>query len=130
MSVAGLPAAIGMRERKMKPRTWALAGAIAGLAIAGGITATRAVPRAAPHQFTVTMANMTYGKLPAGVKVGDIIIWVNRDTVPHSATARDRSFDVRLGQGQTTRTTMTKPGTFAIYCIYHPAMRGTLVVAP
>jgi plastocyanin len=73
---------------------------------------------------------MSYGRLPTGVKVGDTIIWVNRDTVPHTATARDRSFDVRAATGQSVPMKVAKAGTFAIYCIFHPTMRGTLTVAP
>lgn len=113
----------------MRARTGTLAIALAGIAATGAVAHTLAVPVVAPREFTVTMANMSFGKLPSGVKVGDVIVWVNRDTVPHSATARDRSFDVRLGQGQQVRMTVKKAGTFAIYCIYHPAMRGTLTVA-
>lgn len=105
--------------------------AIAGIAIAGGTAAAaHLAPAPAPKEYVVTMANMSFGKLPAGVKVGDVIVWTNKDTVPHSATARDRSFDVRLGQGQTVKMPVKKAGTFQIYCIYHPAMRATLTVAP
>lgn len=111
----------------MRATSWTLMAAVAAITVSGSVPQTQAVPAA--REFTVTMANMSFGKLPAGAKVGDVIIWVNRDTVPHTATARDRSFDVRLGQGQTVRMTLKKAGTFAIYCIYHPAMRGTLTVA-
>ena len=114
----------------MQIRTWILATALGGIAVLGSevqMSAARTAP--APREFTVTMANMAYGKLPAGLKVGDVIIWVNRDTVPHTATARDRSFDVRVNQGQMVRMTLKKAGTFSIYCIYHPAMRATMTVA-
>lgn len=86
-----------------------------------------AVPAlAAPH--VVTMANMSFGKIPADLKVGDTITWVNRDTVPHTATARDHSFDVRTAPGQSVTMTLSKAGTFAFSCIYHSMMRGTMKV--
>lgn len=110
-------------------RYGAIAAALAGVPTVGIAVEAPGVQASAPRQYTVTMANMSFGRLPAGVKVGDTIVWVNRDTVPHSATARDRSFDIRLGQGQTIRMPVKKAGTFAIYCIYHPAMRATLTVA-
>ena len=100
----------------------AMGASAALLALAG------AAAPAAPQKYTVVMANMSYGKLPAGVKVGDTIVWVNRDTVPHTATARDRSFDVRVQQGQSVSMVVKKAGNIAFYCIYHPAMRGTLAV--
>ncbi len=92
-------------------------------------SATSARPAAPPQKYTVVMANMSYGKLPGGVKVGDTITWVNRDTVPHTATARDKSFDVRVQQGQSVSMVVKKAGNVAFYCIYHPGMRGTLTVA-
>ena len=81
------------------------------------------------RQFTVTMANMVFGRIPANAKVGDTIIWVNDDTVEHTATARDGSFDVRLQPGKRARTVLSKAGNLAVYCIYHPMMRATVRVA-
>lgn len=80
------------------------------------------------RQFVVPMANMKYGRLPSGLKAGDTIIWVNRDTVPHTVTARDRSFDLRMNPGQKARQTLRKAGSFPFYCTLHPLMRGTLKV--
>jgi len=80
------------------------------------------------REFTVTMDNMVFGRVPADAKVGDTIIWVNNDTVQHTATARDNSFDVRLQPGKRARTVLSKAGNVAVYCIYHPMMRTTLKV--
>ena len=82
-----------------------------------------------PREFTVTMDNMVFGSMPTGARVGDTIVWVNNDTVQHTATARDASFDVRLQPGKRGKTVLTKAGSLAIYCIYHPMMRTTLRVA-
>lgn len=82
-----------------------------------------------PAEHVITMANMSFGRIPSDMKVGDTIVWVNRDTVPHTATARDKSFDIRVLQGRTVRMTVRKAGTILIYCIYHPTMRGSLKVA-
>ena len=94
--------------------------------VAPTATAAAQVPG---RQFVVPMANMKYGRVPSGLKVGDTIIWVNRDTVPHTVTARDRSFDLRMNPGQKARMTLRKSGRFAFYCTLHPLMRGTLAVA-
>jgi plastocyanin len=50
--------------------------------------------------------------------------------VVHSATARDRSFDVTLQPHQSVRVTLRRPGRIAFYCRFHPAMQGVLAVAP
>ena len=83
----------------------------------------------APREIVVVMDNMNFGRLPSDAKVGDVIVWDNRVTVLHTATARDGSFDVRLQPGKTGRTVLKKAGNIAIYCIYHPMMRATLRVA-
>ncbi|HYD24033.1 MAG TPA: cupredoxin domain-containing protein [Croceibacterium sp.] len=104
----------------------------AALAMAGAAVATihaQAQAQAAPRTFTVVMDNMNFGSVPKDAKVGDTIVWDNRDTVEHTATARDGSFDVRLQPGKKARTVLRKAGSLAIYCIYHPMMRTTLRVA-
>jgi plastocyanin len=100
---------------------WLAGGAAALLlALPGGAMAS---------SYTVTMANMNYGRLPSGVKVGDTITWVNNDSVPHTVTARDKSFDLRLSPGQKNTMTASKAGSFPFYCIYHASMRGVLTVS-
>ena len=102
-----------------------------GLAASVACLAASAPSGAQPasREIVVPMDNMNFGRLPSDAKVGDTIVWDNRDTVQHTATARDGSFDVRLQPGQKGRTVLTKAGNLAIYCIYHPMMRGTLKVA-
>lgn len=85
--------------------------------------------QSSPREIVVVMDNMNFGRLPSDAKVGDVIVWDNRDTVQHTATARDGSFDVRLQPGKKGRTVLRRAGDLAIYCIYHPMMRATLKVA-
>ena len=86
-------------------------------------------PAQSAREVTVKMANMSYGRIPTDLKVGDTIVWVNGDTVPHSVTARDKSFDLRLQPKQSAKLKLSKAGTIQIICIYHPTMRGALKVA-
>jgi plastocyanin len=96
------------------------------LPILGGSVAARAAP---VRTHTIVMDNVKFGPAPAGLKVGDTIVWDNRDLVPHTATARDGSFDVVIQPGHSAKTVMHKAGTIAFYCRYHPDMKGSLVVA-
>lgn len=99
--------------------------------VAGAIVAVSApttTAAAAGGQVTVQLNNMRYGEIPGGLKVGDTITWQNRDSVPHTVTARDKSFDLRLSPHQSASMTLTKAGSFPFYCIYHAQMRGTLTV--
>lgn len=84
---------------------------------------------AAGREIPVTVQQMRYGAIPSGLKVGDTIVWKNNDSVPHTVTARDKSFDLRLNPHQTVSMTLAKAGSFPFFCIYHVQMRGTLTVA-
>jgi plastocyanin len=79
--------------------------------------------------YTVTMDKMKFGALPAGLRVGDTIIWVNKDMFRHTATARDNSFNIDLAPGARGTTRLTKAGAIAFFCRYHPGMTGRLAVA-
>jgi len=92
-------------------------------------SAAPADAQSSPREIVIVMDNMNFGTLPRDAKVGDVIVWDNRDTVQHTATARDGSFDVRLQPGKRGRTVLRKAGDIAIYCIYHQMMRATLKVA-
>ena len=100
---------------------------VACLVLPLALVASGSAPEAAgPGVHVVAMANMRFGPVPAGIKAGDVILWVNRDMVPHTATARDGSFDIELQARQSRRMRVTRAGTFAVYCRFHPAMRATL----
>jgi plastocyanin len=76
----------------------------------------------------VIIEKMKYGALPAQLHKGDAIVWVNRDFLRHTVTAADRSFNLDLPAGAMGRTALTKTGTIAFACRYHPGMRGVLQV--
>lgn len=98
---------------------------IALLPLLAGGTATAAEGRT----HTIVMQNMKFGVVPTDLRKGDTILWVNHDIVPHTATAKNRSFDVTIQPRQSARTIVNQAGTIPFYCRYHPAMRGTLVSA-
>jgi plastocyanin len=100
--------------------------ASAGALLLGVLTGTPAA--AAPHTYTIVMDKMKFGPVPANLHKGDTIVWANRDFIQHSATAADHSFDVILPAGKAGKTVLTKSGSIAFVCRYHPGMRGVLVV--
>jgi plastocyanin len=100
------------------------AAMLAVMPLAGGAAAATG-----PRTHRIEMQNMRFGPAPANIKAGDTIVWVNRDIVPHTATARDRSFDVVLPPRRSVTMVVRRAGTIAFYCRYHPGMRSSLVVA-
>jgi plastocyanin len=63
------------------------------------------------------------------INAGQSVEWINDDTVAHSATADDKSFDSgELSQHDTWTHTFTKAGTYDYVCDDHEFMRATVIV--
>lgn len=78
---------------------------------------------------TITIADMKFGE-PVTVPAGAQITIKNDDSAEHSVTSQTAGqFDVHVeGNQQGTLTAPTEPGEYAFYCVYHPSMKGTLIV--
>ena len=113
-----------MTVRKFPPiRPLSLAVAAAVLVLPPATPAA-----AAPKVHTIIIDKMKFGPVPAGIRSGDTIIWVNRDFLKHTATARDKSFNLVLPPRTSGKTVIRHSGAIAFYCIYHPGMTGSLSV--
>jgi plastocyanin len=124
-----IPIRIAMPRRGILARVVVAAALIAApAAFAQSTEGKSGESQSGGKEYTVTMSNMAYGALPPGLKAGDTIVWVNHDTVIHSVTARDKSFDLRINPGQSARMPLAMAGKFSFYCLFHPTMRGTLTV--
>jgi len=100
------------------------------LALASLLAVPAAAPpaMATPQIHTIVIERMRFGPVPANLRTGDTIVWVNRDIFRHTATARDRSFNLDLAPGARGRTVLRRNGTIPFYCIFHPGMTGRLAV--
>ena len=107
-------------------RRFAIVTGVVLLSLAVGAHAAPRKP--APRVFTITVDKLAFGPAPSGLKVGDVVEWVNKDIFQHSATARDKSFDVELKAGGKGRAVLRKAGNIAYICRYHPGMTGVLKV--
>jgi plastocyanin len=85
---------------------------------------------AAPQTHVVVIDKMKFLSVPAKVRAGDVIVWVNRDMFRHTATARNGSFNVDLAPGARGKTAVRSSGAISFFCKYHPGMRGVLRVTP
>lgn len=83
---------------------------------------------AAPRTHTVVIDKMKFGPVPANLHVGDRILWVNKDMFRHTATAKDKSFDVDLQPGSQGVSVVRKAGAISVICRYHPGMKAMLKV--
>ena len=61
--------------------------------------------------------------------IGTTIVWYNNDSIDHTVTARDNSFDsVRIAPNETFEYTFEQPGEFEYYCKIHPSMIGKITI--
>ena len=95
-------------------------------AIAGASLLAPPPAGATPRGHVVVIANMKFGPVPPHLKAGDTIIWINKDIIRHTATAKDQTFHVDLPPGGSGKTVVPGPGLHAFYCVYHPTMTGLL----
>lgn len=66
---------------------------------------------------------------PIRVKVGQMVIWTNKDSDPHDVTARNGTFvSGPIPAGGTYRWVARKPGTYRYFCTLHPEMHGEIIV--
>ena len=64
------------------------------------------------------------------INAGDTVVWTNRDAIPHTATADNKSSDTGiLESGETSKAiTFVKAGEYLYHCVPHPWMKGKVVV--
>lgn len=88
--------------------------------------------KAAPVVHTVKMKGMVFVPATLTVNVGDTVMWVNEDLVPHTATATvngEKVFDSGVMMMKDSwKYVATKSGTIPYVCLLHPNMKATLVV--
>ncbi|HSU16877.1 cupredoxin domain-containing protein [Longimicrobium sp.] len=103
-------------------RAAALAAAALALAACGG---GRPHP---PERHTVELRNFGFSPASLAVRPGDEVVFVNRDAVPHTATADDRAWDTgSIAAGDSAVVKVTGGGTYK--CTFHPTMTGTLAAS-
>lgn len=85
-------------------------------------------PAAWGKTHTVIIEGMRFNPETLTVKRGDRVTWVNRDVVPHTATA-GRTFDSgAIGPGASWSIRVKTPGQTGYVCALHPMMKAYLNV--
>jgi len=61
--------------------------------------------------------------------IGTTIVWYNNNSIDHTVTALDNSFDSgRISPNATFKYTFEEPGEFEYYCRIHPSMVGKITI--
>lgn len=84
-----------------------------------------------PTVHKVEIKSFVFVPQKLDIRVGDTVEWTNTDLAPHTATEVNKSWDTGgLRNGATGRITFMASGTMSYFCIYHPHMKGSVIVAP
>jgi len=78
---------------------------------------------------TVEIRNNAFIPAQLNVAPGTTVTFVNRDSVPHTATSDNKLFDSgELAPGASYPVVFDGAGTVTYHCKLHPEMRGSIVV--
>ena len=91
-------------------------------ASAGGPT------RAKPATHTVVIDGVQFSPASLHAKVGDTVVWVNKDPFPHTATAAGKFDSGSIASGAKWRYKLKAKGSISYICSFHPNMLATIVV--
>ncbi len=93
-------------------------------------TATSSIPsNSTVVKIVANAGSNSYNPNPVEVKVGETVTWTNDDSVIHTATSIDGTFDSGIMRnGQSFSYTFDTAGEYPYYCTLHPNMVGTVVV--
>ena len=76
-----------------------------------------------------TLGNRAFAPDQLEIAVGGTVTWTNTDTVAHTTTADQGSWDSgSVAPGGMFSSTYSTAGTFPYHCAIHPGMVGTVVV--
>ena len=100
-------------------------GRLAFLAAAGMIT-----PSTAVETIHVGIDKLKFDPAQVSAHVGDTIEWTNSDFVAHTATARNKDWDVTIPAKGVGHVTLEHPGDVDYFCRFHPFMTGRISVMP
>jgi len=99
-----------------------------GLLLCSILSGAAALPPK-PVTHTITIDGTRFQPDTLTVKLGDSIVWVNKDPFPHTATANGGEFDSKaIAVGKSWKYKPAKRGDFNYVCTFHPTMAAVLHV--
>lgn len=113
----------------MQRRTFVanLAVAFAAASVLPFTSSRRLSARGKPRTHIVDIAEFVFSPAVLSVQTGDTIRWINKDIVPHTATATDESWDTGdLKPGASGEIKVTTATHTAYFCRFHPSMKAVM----
>jgi len=119
-----MPNMFSPNSNKVRARAPRLASALL-VALALGMAS---VPAHA-ETITVTIEKLVFSPIDIKARVGDKIVWDNRDMFAHTATVKG-GWDVMIQPKKSASLVLEKAGAVEYYCRFHPNMKGHITVSP
>ena len=84
----------------------------------------------APSAGEIRINDYKFAPVTLAVKAGQSVSVINDDTVDHTVTAVDKTFDTGpLTKSQSAGFTLARPGDYEFICSIHPYMRAAVTVS-
>ena len=84
----------------------------------------------AGETIRITVDKLKFDPAEISAHVGDTVEWASNDFVAHTATAKNKDWDVAIPAKGVGRVTLEHAGEVDYFCRFHPNMTGRIVVAP
>lgn len=83
-----------------------------------------------PTTHRIAIRGFLFDPAEVVVAVGDTVIWMNEDLLPHTATSAAGGWDTgSIATGDSAIVVMDRLGVNSYLCTFHPNMVGEVVVA-
>ena len=106
---------------------WNMGDHMAGMMDRAGNSPQTPVVESQP-EVSVEIRYYEYFPRDLTVDAGTQVTWTNRDSVPHTATAKGSWDTGILNEDDSATLTFDTPGQFEYLCTLHPSMKATLTV--
>ena len=100
--------------------------AIGALGIAGAVAPALGAGAERPRTHEVVIQGLLYVPETLTVRPGDVVVWINKDPFPHTATAAGFFDSGSIAEGKSWRFTAKKRGSHPYLCTLHTTMKATL----
>ncbi len=88
-------------------------------------------PTSTPSTYNIEIKSFAFNNDTLNIKVGDSIIWTNKDSASHSIIS-DSGTEISspvISTGQTYSHTFATAGTYEYHCGIHTSMKGKVIVS-
>ena len=108
---------------------WGMGGGHMGGMMGGGANTSNASVSVGSQSDSVEIRDLAFAPGNLQVPVGAKVTWTNYDDAPHSAKAKDGTWDTGiLSKGESKTLTFDTSGDYTYYCTVHPSMVARLQV--